>query len=222
MIPNKKSAISFINQHGALLAYPVKNKDNVPSIWKCFFPKTPMRWEWSEDGDDRVALIWHLRAELSNSNKVVYTKWFSGRATFISFKLFTALLKHVSSLENPLKNLSPEALNVYRVLEDDSPLPTKILRLESSLEGKSNEGKFNKAQRELWARLLIVGYGEVEEGGFPSLAVGASKLLFEELWDNSLLMSESEQNAIIDKFLPEGSAFHSHYTKWLKGIEKYK
>ncbi|MBS2027495.1 MAG: hypothetical protein JST54_06265 [Deltaproteobacteria bacterium] len=34
----------------------------------------------------------------------------------------------------------------------------------------------------LWTRLLIVGAGEVDDGAFPSLAIGSTALLFEDLW----------------------------------------
>jgi hypothetical protein len=214
MIPNRKSAISHINKHGVLLVYPVKNKLEIPSLWSCFYPRTKMRWEWTDDGDDKVAFIWHLRAELSDSKKVVYTKWFGGRATFISFSLFTALLSFVSQSDDPKGGLGEEARSILSVLEDDSPLPTKILRLECGLEGKYNEAKFNKGMRQLWAKLLIVGYGEVEEGGFPSLATGASKLLFEELWDESLKITIEERDKTIAKFIPANSPFTRHLSRW--------
>ncbi len=205
MIPNKKSAVSFINNKGMALVYPLKDKPEIPSLWSCFYPKSKMRWEWSEDGDDRVALIWHLRAELSNSKKVVYTKWFRGRATFISFPLFTALISRISKSANSQAELGADALTILRVLEEDSPLPMKLLRLESGLEGKHNGSPFNKGMRELWAKLLIVGFGEVAEGGFPSLAVGASKLLFEELWDKSLTLSKDEVVRVIHHYTSFGA-----------------
>ncbi len=36
---------------------------------------------------------------------------------------------------------------------------------------------FEKSMRTLWPRLLIVGFGEVEDGAFPSLAIGATQTL---------------------------------------------
>jgi hypothetical protein len=39
--------------------------------------------------------------------------------------------------------------------------------------------------RELWERGLVVGAGEEDEGGYPSLSVGATELLFEDLWKAS-------------------------------------
>jgi hypothetical protein len=76
------SAIKKINKAHALLVFPIKGKANVPSLWSEFFPDDEMTWEWSEDGDNRVADLWHLRTELAVSNEVVYSKWFKNRATF--------------------------------------------------------------------------------------------------------------------------------------------
>lgn len=86
-----KDAIQAINRRGCLLAFPIDNRKEFPSIWSEFYPKSPMRWEWDEDGDNRVARLWHLRAELSTSNRVIYTKWFRGRATFFSRPVFVAM-----------------------------------------------------------------------------------------------------------------------------------
>ncbi len=216
MQPNVNSAVAYIKQHGLALAYPVKGKDDLPSLWNCFYPNRKMRWEWSDDGDDRVALIWHLRAKLSTNRKVVYSKWFNGRATFISPPLCAALLSFISKQTNPAEGLNSDALTVLRVLEDDSPLPTKVLRMETSLEGKENESRFNKALRQLWSKFLIVGYGEVEEGGFPSLAIGSTKLIFEELWDKSIELSDKERDKTIEKYISDDSPFKKQFFKFIK------
>jgi hypothetical protein len=42
---------------------------------------------------------------------------------------------------------------------------------------------FTAAMKVLWSRLLIVGTGEVEDGAFPSLAVAATELQFEDIWN---------------------------------------
>jgi hypothetical protein len=49
--------------------------------------------------------------------------------------------------------------------------------------------------KELWSRLLIVGFGEVDEGAFPSLAVGATRLLFEPLYEEAKELAPGEAGA---------------------------
>ena len=92
---NQKSAISKINKKGVLLVFPINNKPesvSLPSLWSEFFPKTKMKWEWDEKGDNYVFELWSLMKHLSASGEVVYSKWYQGRATFFSKELFTAML----------------------------------------------------------------------------------------------------------------------------------
>src|SRR4051812_27586425 len=88
----KKKSIGAINKRGCLLVYPVNNKREPLSLWSELHPRTRMRWEWDDDGDSKVADLWHLREQLSRSREVVYSKWYQGRATLFSFECFVALL----------------------------------------------------------------------------------------------------------------------------------
>lgn len=78
--------------------------------------------------------------------------------------------------------LSPTARLILDTLEEDSPLSTKQLKMMTDLRGKDNEPIYNKSLKELFKRFLIVGYGEVDDGAFPSLAVAATKSIYEDLW----------------------------------------
>ncbi len=208
-----RNAVNFVEKHGALLVFPIPARPEVPSLWNCFFPRTKMNWDWSEGGDEKVPAIWHLRAALSDSRDVVYAKWLGGRATLFSLDVFTALLSAVSGLTRTELQLSQEASQVLNALEDDSPQATKQLKANSELIGRENETAFNRGLRALWNRLLIVGYGEIEEGGFPSLAVGASKLLFEDCWDESKLISPAQRDDILSNRLGNNSAFFKYFLK---------
>ncbi len=207
------AAIEHINEHGALLVYPIKNRPNLPSLWKCFYPRTEMIWDWSAEGSDKVAYLWHLRTDIALSQEVVYTKWISGRATFLSRDLFTALVSYVS--QQPSLSLHEASKEVLSALEDDSPLATKALRDVTGLTGKFFESRFQKALRELWSKLLIVGCGEADEGGFPSLMVGASKLIFEDLWEESERLSFSEREEILLKYIPSSSNLSGHLKRFI-------
>jgi hypothetical protein len=209
-------AIEAINQKGILLVFPIDNRKDIPSLWSEFYPRTKMRWEWDEDHDNRVSTLWRLREELSLSNEVIYTKWFRGRATFLSKEVFGALLKLLNPSHSPQITLSQDARRVLETLEMDSPLSTKVLKRSTDLQGRFNEATYTRATKELWSRLLIVAYGEVDEGAFPSLAIGATRVLFEELYRNARSMSEEQAYAILREQTPAQSPFLQFFQKLKK------
>ena len=171
-----------------------------------------MRWEWDSDGDGRVSDLWMLMKKLSDCGQVVYSKWYKGRATFFSRDLFVALM----CVQGTEPHLSRTARTLLDALESNSPLSTKELKLETELRGKDNEPLYTKAMKELFLSLLIVAYGEVDDGAFPSLAVGATRNLFEELWNEAQTMKKSQAQALIDEAMPLGSEFRKFYERQMK------
>lgn len=211
------NAIKAINKNGMLLIFPIADKKDPSSLWSEFYPRTKMRWDWNDDNDDtKVADLWHLRTDLSSSGKIVYTKWFQGRATAFSKPMFAAMLRFLETTQNTTKPLSKNATNILEFLNEDSPQSPRVIREALDLQGKFNESAFNKALKELWTRLLIVGYGEIDDGAFPSLAIGSTKLLFEDEWMAAEEMSfEASQKALIQYFDPDSAIF-----KYLKRVQK--
>lgn len=177
-----QNAVRTIDELGIALVYPIANRPEPPSLWSAMYPRSPMSWSWDGDADDRVVDLWHLRARLAESHDVAYGKWFKGRATFFSLPVFHALLGRIAQTGDPVADLPREAHEILALLRERSPLSTKEIRYEAGLRGKPHERAFNQAMKALWSRLLVVGVGEVEDGAFPSLAVGATELLFEDLW----------------------------------------
>ena len=175
-------AVKAVNRRGILLVFPDANQADPPSLWSELHPRSRMRWEWNDDGDERVGELWHLRARLARSGKVLYSKWYRGRATLISRPVFRAMLRVVRERGDPAAGLTPESRRLLDLLEENSPQSTRSLRAEADMQGKPLEAVYARALKELWTRLLIVGAGEVDDGAFPSLAIGATKLLFEDLW----------------------------------------
>ena len=171
----------MIEKKGILLVFPIQNKKVPPSLWSEFYPDSLMKWERDSEGDGRVGDLWHLREELSRSRKVVYTKWYNGRATFFSRELFVSALVVL----RPGPSCSRTAEEILSLLELDSPLSTKTIKAEAGLRGKPFEREYVRAMKELWQRLLIVGFGEIDEGAFPSLAIGSTRVLYEELWEEA-------------------------------------
>lgn len=178
--PLFNKSVQWINKKGFLLVFPQGNKDRPQSLWSLLYPHSPLRWEWNEYADDRVVKLWHVREQLARSKEVVYGKFYGGRATFFSRDVFKNLLAILQPWTNSPSNLvSRECLDS---LEIDSPLSTKQLRSLTGMKGRLLEGAFKKAMQELWSRLLIVGLGEIDDGAFPSLAHGATRTVFEDLW----------------------------------------
>lgn len=218
--PTVKAAIAAIERHGILLVYPIDNRAEPVSLWSVFFPKSEMRWEWDSDGDDRVGLLWRLREQLSSSGKVVYVKWFRGRATFISLGVFADLLAVLGSRRIDRRALRAEAALILETLESDSPLSTKQIKLMTDLRGKLHEPAYEKAMKQLWQRLLIVGFGEVADGAFPSLSVGASQHLFEDAWNQAEELDSEQSLENLRKKLSEDSLFWQFLVKTRAQIQK--
>ena len=212
---NVASAVAAVEAHGALLLYPVENRREPRSLWHHYHPRSAMRWDWDSTGDDRVVALWRLRERLARSRRVVYGKWYRGRATFFSRELFTAMLATYHASGDVRSGLDPDANDVLEALESDSPRSTKELRAEVGLRGRMFEGAYQRALGALWSRLLIVGFGEVDDGAFPSLAIGATRALFEDLWDEALSMDPARAARVVAACLPPGSALARQHAKTL-------
>jgi len=210
----KTEAVRAINQHGMLLVFPAGNLPEPKSLWSVFYPRSKMRWEWDESGDNRVSNLWHMREKLSRSNQVIYAKWFRGRATLFSFELFRALLS-VYMRQSKFHALSRTAREILTQLEENSPQSTKQIKRQSGLIGRALEPNYNKAMQELWSRMLIVAYGEVEEGAFPSLAIGSTHLLFEDLYLAAQALPPNLAENTLAKYFSRSSLLEKQHQKVL-------
>jgi len=214
---NKADAIKAIDRHGMLLVFPIDNRPEPASLWSVFYPRSKMRWEWDEGGDNRVSDLWFLREQLSISRKVIYAKWFRGRATLFSRELFTALL--ATYMRQPkFRALSKDARALLSLLEENSPQSTKQLKKQSELVGRALEPTYNKALQELWSRCLIVAFGEVDEGAFPSLAIGATRLVFEEIYLEAQAMPASEAQILLAGPFSESPLLEKQHQKILSRL----
>lgn len=213
----KQKALTEIQKQGALIIFPLANQKEPPSVWSALWPRSRMRWEWTENSDNRVAELWHLREQLSKSGRVVYTKWFRGRATVFAKDVFSALLTVQKTTTTAGRwGLSRAAREILELLESNSPLSTKEIKKQSGLRGKLFNTEFDRAMKELWSRFLIVGFGEVDDGAFPSLAVGATQLLFEDLWQEAQSLDEAQAWARLDRKLGPDSLFSKFLRQSLK------
>ncbi len=211
------AAKAAIEKHGILLVFPIKNRPLPASLWSVLHPRTPMRWEWDDSADSKVVALWHMREELARSFEVVYAKWFQGRATFFSKAVFQALLATLKT-HGPLTfGLSSAARELLDLLEDNSPQSTKELRRAAGMQGRTMEAMYTRGMKELWSRLLVVGVGEVNDGAFPSLAMGATKLMFEDLWLASDTLSMTD-TARVEGVLTAGSATRRELEKVQKKL----
>jgi hypothetical protein len=207
-----RSAIAIVERLGISLVYPIDNRPEPPSLWSELYPKSEMVWSWDADADPRVAAIWHLREELSRSEEVAYAKWFRGRATFFSLPVFHALLGRLARAGDVFFGLPREAVDILELLRESSPRSIKEIRALADLRGKSQEAVFQHAMKALWSRLLVVGVGEVPDGAFPSLAVGATELLFEDLW-NARDDVPPEHEARLERVLARSPAYQRELSR---------
>jgi hypothetical protein len=204
--------LSIVDRLGICLVYPIDNRPEFPSLWSAIHPRRAMRWTWDEDADPRVAEVWHLRERLAASGDVAYAKWFRGRATLFSLPVFHALLGRIASAGELLGGMSHESTELLERLRELSPLSSKQLRADVGLRGKPFERLFTRAMKTLWTRLLIVGTGEVPDGAFPSLAVAATEMMFEDTW---LLRARvpPEADAELERALARTPAFAKELAK---------
>ena len=101
-----------------------------------------------------------------------------------------------------------EARRILRILDGESPLSTKEIKRQADLQGRQFEAVYERAMKELWSRCLIVAYGEVDDGAFPSLAIGATRVIFEDLW-TAAWASSRRTPARIAEILPRDESFFS-------------
>jgi hypothetical protein len=156
--------------------------------------------------------------ELSDCREVVYSKWYQGRATFFSRDVFTAMLAEFRSTHNLLMGLSETARTLLSQLESDSPVSTRELKKLTDLVGKFHEPTYSRGMKDLFLRGLIVAFGEVDDGAFPSLAVGATSAIYEDLWEQSKDLNSAAAREVIDSAMPEGSAFRKFFDKVKKDL----
>jgi len=205
-----KKVIDAIDQHGVLLVFPMNNNKEPHSLWSVLYPKSQMRWDWDTTGDDRVVKLWQLKTELSTTRLAIYTKWYKNRATYFSLDLFTACLK--IQMDQKLK-LTKDSQNLLDTLISDSPLSTRQLKELTELKGKMFESLFNKSMRPLWDHFQIVAYGEFEDSSFPSLGIGATQTLYEELIKKASTLTYAEALKLIDLKMPKGSLFRKYWDR---------
>ena len=212
-------ATSIVDRLGACLVYPIDNAREPPSLWSELYPRSKMEWSWDADADPRVAEVWHLREQLARSSNVAYAKWFRGRATFFSLPVFHALLGRFAGAGDVLAGLPHESVELLDRLRELSPRSTKELRAEVGLRGKPFESLFTHAMKALWTRLLIVGTGEVPDGAFPSRAVAATEMMFEDAWNARARVPRAAE-AQLAKVLTRSKAFAREVAKSEKAVRE--
>ncbi len=143
--------------------------------------------------------LWHLREELSRSGRVVYAKWYKGRATFLSQTVAGAVM---ARMDRAVPSPTGAPRRVLQLLEENSPISSKILKKRLNREHGLTSIEVDKAFGALWPSLKIVGYGEVEDGAFPSLAIGATSVLFENVYREALRLGDDEVGRRLEVLAP--------------------
>jgi len=76
--------------------------------------------------------------------------------------------------------------------------------------------------QELWQRLLIVGFGEVDEGAFPSLALGATRWIFEDLYQESQDLSTEDAEEEISRYFEAAPLVKRYHQRCLGQLATMK
>lgn len=201
-------ALKAINKRGVVLVFPVNNAKDPHSIWHEFFPRSKMVWEWSDEddsGDDRVWELWHFRTKLSQSKRLYYGKFFQNRACYVSKKLLPYMLAAMNDFKRPQRYLNEDAIRILDFLEESSPVSTKLVKKECEMRGKFLKRNYAKAIKLLWQRGLICGRGEVDDGAFPSLAIGATSLLHEHEFEKAVEIDRQDAIQYCEKNILDNS-----------------
>jgi hypothetical protein len=216
------TAVRAIEEHGVLLVYPIANRSEPRSLWSVLYPRLAMKWAWDESADSEVAEMWHLRERLARSGQVVYGKWYQGRATFFSTTIFVALVARLRARGDVLSRLGRNASELLELLEENSPVSTKVLRADAMASARySARTDVDRAMKELWRRFLVVGLGEVADGAFPSLSVGATSLVLEPLWLASERTTPDGERAL-DDVLARAPLIARAYAKVLERVAPHE
>ncbi|RYE83119.1 MAG: hypothetical protein EOO75_19745, partial [Myxococcales bacterium] len=213
------TAVAAIDARHALMVFPADNAPDPPSLWSHFYPREPLRWVWEEDsGDNRVWQLWHLRPRLSTSRRVIYTKWYRDRPIVLSLELAAALLAALGTPTAGDRGLSAPARQILESLDDNSPQSPRELRLSVDLVGGDHERVYTRALRELWQRMLIVGFGEVADGAFPSLALGSTRILFEDLWSDASQLDPAAATVQVRQLLAGSPRLLAHFERTRRAL----
>lgn len=211
-----QKALDAINEQHVLLVYPIKNAREPRSLWHSLHPRSAMRWDWSEDADPRVVDLWHLKDDLCVGRQVVYAKWFRGRATFFSRAIFAPILALLGTTRAEALRRNGNASRIYEELLDNSPQTPRRLRQAADLAGSHNRSDYEHGLRLLWEQLVIVGTGEVDEGQFPALAMGATRHVLEDLWEEADGIAPSDAEERCRSLLPAESPFSGFLDRLLR------
>jgi hypothetical protein len=202
-----RKALAAINEQHVLLVYPIQNAREPSSLWHSLHPRSAMRWDWSEDADQRVVDLWHLKDALCLGREVVYAKWFRGRATFFSRAIFVPILALLGTTRAHALGRDANASRIYEELLDNSPQTPRRLRQAVDLSGSHGRSDYEHGVKLLWEQLVIVGTGEVDEGQFPALAMGATRHIFEDLWEEADGIDPRDAEERCRRLLPGDSPF---------------
>lgn len=160
-VHTEDEAIEFINEVGFCFLFPQKYE--LPSLWgaMCDYSASSCGWDdpiailiW---GDGKTTLGW--RDTLPKSRQVFFGKVIAQKPSFISLEYlpyFYACYGVFDYMkEYQAGKMSHLAKNIYELLFEEGPIPTKIVRTKVGMSGKENTYKFDRAMVELQTNLLI-------------------------------------------------------------------
>jgi hypothetical protein len=159
-------AVKFIDAAGYCLLFPVKEAA-LPSLYFAMARHAPLEW------DAYAVKLWEWKDNFPRRRRAFYSKYFRGRATFISLKL----LPHFLAMEGTgavagdhgrmyaAGRISADAGAIWETLDAQGPLATLELRHACKMDSKAGNQRYKRAMLELSRALVVVHFGVEQETG---------------------------------------------------------
>jgi hypothetical protein len=161
-------AAAFIDDVGFAVLFPKKGLD-LPNLWDTVSNREV--GEVFEDGwDDDSERLWGWKDELPLRRLAWYGEFVHKRKSFLSPGLLGDLYPR-EGVPDDYKGMTLEddSRRVADVLHSSGPLPAPVIREATSMDGRADGPRFNRALAVLGRALVITHYGVEDQGaGWPS------------------------------------------------------
>jgi len=166
-VATARQALAFINEVGFCFAFKADHSE-LPCLWHAVAgTRQPIMPEHTHH-DPSISFVWELKEKLPAERKVYYGRLLKHRPTMVSL----AYLPHfyVLSGRTGLKDehmrdfgrgkISTVGRDIMDALAENSPQPTKGLKLATGLDRKSDRPEFDKAITELQEKMYLAKVAE--------------------------------------------------------------
>ena len=195
-VKNIDQAISFVNERGYILFWPVK-RVHFPSLWTAVAGDRPV----PNEHDDPGHVTWGWKDSSLGKHIWYYAKVLRYKATFISMDVlpyFYALSENYGSPDEDYLiayhdgHLTHAEKLIYEAILDNGPMHTIELRHKVHLSGKTSDSVFARALEKLQGEFRIVPVGIAEAGSWKyAFIYDLTSRHYPDLVDKARLINEN-------------------------------